>query len=178
MHVDQEVEHPWLAAEKALLADLLAEGVPLFGVCLGAQLLAEAAGTKPRRSTAPEIGFIEIELTAAGREDSVIGGLPPVFPAFAWHSYECPLPAGSIPLAGSEMCLQAFRIGDRAWGIQFHAEVSASDAESWIRHYEVDPDAVAAGIDPDELWAEVEPRLPAWNQLGRDLATRFIQSVT
>jgi GMP synthase-like glutamine amidotransferase len=175
MHVDQEDEHPWLAREKSLLAGLIERGTPLFGVCLGAQLLAEAAGVRARRSTVPEIGWFEVELTAAGRDDPVMGHLAPAFTAFGWHSYECPLPPGAVPLAGSETCLQAFRIGDRAWGIQFHAEVSTQDAESWIRHYDTDPDAVAAGIDPAELWAESEPRLPAWNDLGRSLATRFIK---
>src|SRR5215208_6208874 len=175
MHVDHEDEHPWLAPEKALLADLLAGGIPLFGVCLGAQLLAEAAGTAARRSTVPEIGWFDVELTAAGRDDPVMGPLAPVFTAFGWHSYECPLPPDAVPLAGSETCLQAFRIGERAWGIQFHAEVSTADAEFWIRHYDTDPDAVAAGIDPTALWQESKPLLPAWNQLGRDLATRFIK---
>jgi GMP synthase (glutamine-hydrolysing) len=177
MHVDQEEEHPWLAAEKGLLFDLLDRGVPLFGVCLGAQLLGEAAGVPARRSTVPEIGWYEVELTAAGREDPVIGPLAPSFEAFGWHSYECPLPPNAVPLAGSETCLQAFRIGTNAWGIQFHAEVSTADAEDWIRHYDTDPDAVEAGIDPEALWAESEPRLESWNALGASLATRFLEAI-
>ena len=178
MHADQEGEHPWIAAEKALLADLLERGVALMGVCLGAQLLAEAGGVAVRRSTVPEIGWYEVEVTEAGRDDPLMGPLAPSFEAFGWHSYECPLPPDAVPLAGSETCLQAFRIGERAWGIQFHAEVSAADAESWIRHFEADPDAVAAGIDPEALWAQTAPRIDAWNQLGRDLATRFIRGQT
>ncbi|HEX6117652.1 MAG TPA: type 1 glutamine amidotransferase [Solirubrobacterales bacterium] len=177
MHADQEDEHPWLAAEKRLLADLLERGVPLFGVCLGAQLLGEAAGVPARRSTVPEIGWFEVEVTAAGRRDPVMGPLAPSFEAFGWHSYECPLPPGAVPLAGSETCLQAFRIGATAWGIQFHAEVSAADAESWIRHYDTDPDAVAAGIDPQTLWSETRPRLERWNRLGRDIASRFLATL-
>jgi GMP synthase (glutamine-hydrolysing) len=177
MHVDQEDEHPWLVTEKKLLVDLLEREVPLLAVCLGAQLLGEAAGAPARRSTAPEIGWYDVELTREGREDPVMGPLAPAFIAFEWHSYECPLPPGAVPLAGSEMCLQAFRIGDRAWAIQFHAEVSAADAESWIRHYSVDPDAVRIGIDPKRLWAESKPRLAAWNELGRGLATRFLAAL-
>ena len=177
MHAHQEDEYPWLAAEKRVLAELLERNVPIFGVCLGAQLLAEAAGVPSRRSTVPEIGWYEVELTAAGRDDPVMGPLAPSFDAFGWHSYECPLPPGAVALAGSETCLQAFRIGELAWGIQFHAEVAAVDAESWIRHFSTDPDAVAAGIDPVALWSETAPKLAAWNQLGRDLATRFAQAV-
>jgi GMP synthase (glutamine-hydrolysing) len=178
MHVDQEDAHPWLAEEKRLLADLLEGEVAIFGVCLGAELLAEAAGVAARRSTVPEIGWYEVELTRSGREDPVIGPLAPRFEAFGWHSYECPLPPGATPLAGSETCLQAFRIGERAWGIQFHAEVSSADAQSWIRHYTVDPDAVAAGVDAETLWSQTAPRLKAWNQLGHDLATRFTEATT
>jgi GMP synthase (glutamine-hydrolysing) len=177
MHVDQEDAHPWLAEEKRLLAELLDREVAIFGVCLGAQLLAEAAGVTPRRSTVPEIGWYEIEITAAGRDDPLTAPLAPSFEGFGWHSYECPLPPGTVPLAGSETCLQAFRIGERAWGIQFHAEVSFADAESWIRHYDTDPDAVAAGIDPDALWGESEPRLEDWNALGAAMATRFVEAV-
>ena len=96
MHPDQEPEHPWLAPEKALLADLLAREVPLFGVCLGAQILAEAAGVATRRSTVPEIGWYEVELTSAGRDDPVMSPLAPSFEAFGWHSYECPLPPDAV----------------------------------------------------------------------------------
>ena len=178
MHVDQEGEHPWLVDEKRLIARLLEADRPLFGVCLGAQLLGEAAGSPARRSTVPEIGWFGVSITDTGSTDPVLGPLAPEFEAFGWHSYEVPLPPGAVPLAGSETCLQAFRLGDRAWGIQFHAEVSAADAEYWIRNYDTDPDAVAAGIDPEALWSETEPRLERWNSLGRTLATRFLQTVT
>jgi GMP synthase (glutamine-hydrolysing) len=176
MHVDQEESHPWLAEEKRLLADLLARERPVFGVCLGAQLLGEAAASPARRSTVPEIGWYGVSVTSHGVDDPVIGPLAPEFEAFGWHSYEVPLPPDAVPLAGSETCLQAFRLGERAWGIQFHAEVSATDAEHWIRHYDTDPDAIAAGIDPTELWAETKPKLPSWNALGRSMATRFLET--
>jgi GMP synthase (glutamine-hydrolysing) len=178
MHADQEDAHPWLAEEKALLARLLDAGTPIFGVCLGAQLLGEAAGAAARRSTVPEIGWFGVSVTASGADDPILGPLAPEFEAFGWHSYEVPLPPGATPLAGSETCLQAFRVGDHAWGIQFHAEVSASDAEHWIRHYDTDPDAIAAGIDPEALWSETQPRLKAWNTLGREMSQRFIETIT
>lgn len=177
MHVDQEAEHPWLADEKRLVAELLRARRPIFGVCLGAQLLGGAAGSPARRSTVPEIGWYDVSVTRDGATDPLLGPLAPEFEAFGWHSYEVPLPPGAVPLAGSETCLQAFRLGDRAWGIQFHAEVSAADAEHWIRNYDTDPDAVAAGIDPDTLWTETETKLMAWNTLGRTLATRFLETL-
>src|SRR5215208_4371417 len=75
MHADQEAEHPWLADEKALLARLIEVRVPLLGMCLGCQLVAEAAGAVARRASEPEIGWREVELTPEADDDPLIGGL-------------------------------------------------------------------------------------------------------
>jgi GMP synthase-like glutamine amidotransferase len=79
-----------------------------------------------------------------------------------------------VVLARSPVCAQAFRVGDAAWGIQFHAEVSRADALDWITEYHVDPDAVRIGIEPARMRAETEPRMEAWNELGRGLCSRFV----
>ncbi len=155
MHADQEGEHPWLRDEKQLLASLLDKGIPTMGVCLGSQLLAEAAGARAERAPEPEIGWYELELTPEGARDPVLGGIDSPFEAFQWHSYRSPVPPGAIELAKSPIAMQAYRIGDVAWGIQFHAEVSEVDAVSWAVNYAVDEDAVKVGIDPDELSAQV-----------------------
>lgn len=174
MHADQEDRHPWLRDEKALLARLLRAAVPLLGVCLGGQLLAEAAGAPPRRAPTPEIGWHEVVLTPEGRGDPLLGPLAPAFAAFEWHSYEFPLPPGARPLARSEACLQACRLGQTAWAIQFHAEVTARDAEAWIDDYRSDEDAVCIGLDPEALRDETRSRIAAWNELGRALCGRFL----
>jgi GMP synthase (glutamine-hydrolysing) len=174
MHADQADRHPWLADEKALLASLLESGVPLLGVCLGSQILAEAAGGSARRASEPEIGWYEVEVTEDGAEDPLLGPLAPRFTAFEWHSYEFDLPPGATALASSAICLQAYRVGAAAWGIQFHAEVSASDAENWIDDYRSDEDAVRIGIDPEPLRSETRERIGEWNELGRALCERFL----
>ena len=176
MHADQEDLHPWLRADKALLAELLERRVPLLCLCLGAQLLAEAAGAPPSRSREPEIGWRDVTLTAEAADDPLLAPLGPRFEAFEWHSYEFPLPAGATPLAHSDACLQAFRIGDVAWGLQFHAEVSAEDAAAWIDDYRSDEDAVRIGLDPEALRAETRARIGAWNELGRGLCQRFLDA--
>jgi GMP synthase-like glutamine amidotransferase len=175
-HADQEDAHPWLAAEKALLAALIERRVPLLGMCLGCQLVAEAAGAAPRRSSEPEIGWHEVELTPEAAGDPLLSGLPERFEAFQWHSYEAPLPPGATLLARSAVCLQAFRLEGPAWGIQFHAEVSAADVDHWIDDYRTDEDAVRIGLDPDRLRAQTAPRMDAWNELGRDLCNRFLDA--
>jgi GMP synthase (glutamine-hydrolysing) len=174
MHADQEDQHGWIASEKALLAELLESGMPLLGVCLGSQLFAAAAGAEVGRAREPEIGWYEVEVTSEGADDPLIGSLAPRFEAFEWHSYEFDLPPRGVPLATSPVCLQAYRIGAVAWGIQFHAEVTASDAARWIDDYRSDQDAIRLQIDPDALRAETEAKIDAWNDLGRALCERFL----
>jgi GMP synthase-like glutamine amidotransferase len=175
MNVDQEDRHHWLVAEKALLRELLERERPLLGLCLGSQLVAEAAGATARRAADPEIGWHRVELTSEGGDDPLLGALAPGFEAFQWHSYEFPLPPGAVALARSETCLQATRIGDAAWALQFHPEVSATDARDWIEDYRSDEDAVAIGVDPVALRAETEAKIGAFNQLGRDLCRRWLE---
>jgi GMP synthase (glutamine-hydrolysing) len=177
MHADQEDKHPWLRFEKDFLAAMVEDGVPLLGVCLGTQLLAEAAGGEARRLAEPEIGWLDVEVLPEGEDDPLLGALAPRFTAFQWHSYEAVPPAGAVPLARSDSCLQAYRLGELAWGIQFHAEVSRADAESWIDDWDEDEDAVASGLDPDELRAETERAIDSWNEVGRALCGRFLDQV-
>lgn len=177
MHTDQEDRHPWLRFEKDFLAAMLDDGMPLLAVCLGCQLLAEAAGGTARRASDPEIGWKEVEVTDDGSADPVIGPLSPGFTAFQWHSYEAIPPEGAAVLARSPVCSQAFRIAELAWGIQFHAEVTAADAGKWIDDYRSDEEAVRIGIDPEALRAETEARIEDWNRLGRELCGRFLEAI-
>jgi GMP synthase (glutamine-hydrolysing) len=174
MHVDQEQANPWLDREKALLRDLLARGTPLLGVCLGAQLLSEAAGGAPRRAARPEIGWHEIALTEAGLDDPLLSGLDDSFEVFNWHSYEASPPAGATLLAASDVCVQAYRLENRSWGIQFHAEVTSEGLSRWLDDYDNDEDAVRIGVDPEALRAETEGKIRAWNDVGRGICRRFL----
>jgi GMP synthase (glutamine-hydrolysing) len=178
MHADQEDRHPWLRFEKDFLAAILDDGMPILAVCLGCQLLAEAAGGSARRAREPEIGWHEVEVTADGAGDPVIGPLAPGFTAFQWHSYEAVPPDGATVLARSPVCPQAYRIGERAWGIQFHAEVTAVDAANWIADHRSDEDAVRIGIDPEALREETGRKIADWNRLGRELCGRFLEVIS
>jgi GMP synthase (glutamine-hydrolysing) len=176
MHPDSDGDHAWMGPQKELLGRLLDRGMPLLGACLGSQLLGAAAGAAPTRASEPEIGWHRVEVTSEGLDDPVIGPLAPSFEAFQWHSYEVPLPPGAASLATSPVSLQAWRVGEAAYGIQFHAEVSAADADNWIDDYRSDPDAVRIGLDPEALRSETRPRMEAWNQLGRELCVRFLEA--
>jgi GMP synthase (glutamine-hydrolysing) len=177
MHVDQGERHGWIAKEKVLLRELLDRQMPLLGLCLGGQMIASAAGATPRRAERPEIGWFGVELTPEGADDPLLGPLAPEFEAFEWHSYEFPLPPGAVPLARTDLCLQAFRLGELAWGLQFHPEVSAADTRGWIDGYRTDPDAVRIGLDPVALRAETDGKIGAFNQLGQEICTRWLEIV-
>jgi GMP synthase-like glutamine amidotransferase len=175
-HPHQEERHPWLLAEKRLLADALAQCVPLLGICLGSELIAEVSGAAVRHLEHPEIGWYEVGLTDAGREDPVLGPAGDSFAALEWHSYAVDLPAGAVALGHSASCLQAYRLGQAAWGIQFHAEVTDADFQHWLDNYRVDEDAVREGIDPEAIAADTAARMAGWHALGEGICARFLEA--
>jgi len=161
MHVDQEAEHPWLRDEDQLIKGLLADGVPIFGVCLGGQLIAKAAGGHVGPALREEVGWCEVELTPEAADDPLFGAAPQRFDAFQWHYYSFDLPPGAVPLARNPVGLQAYRLGDTAWGIQFHAEVTREIVDGWLAS-----DGGRRGID-------LAP-MERWGRFGRGLADRFL----
>jgi GMP synthase (glutamine-hydrolysing) len=174
MHVDQNGEHRWLDPEKQFIRGALDRGTPILAVCLGSQLLAEAAGAHPHRMPEPEIGWYDIEITEAGASDPVVGPLAPSVELFEWHHYAAPLPPGAVELARTPLCTQAFRIdGKPAWGLQFHAEVTKENLFSWLDGWE-NAEAVQTRFDPNEIRAASEARIEEQNEIGRQLAERFL----
>jgi GMP synthase (glutamine-hydrolysing) len=168
MHADQDAKHPWLAEETAWLQRLLAEQRPVLGVCLGVQLLARAAGAWVGPLPEAEIGWIDVALTDAGRDDPVLGVLPDHFPGLVWHHYTYDVPVGAVELARTAQTTQAFRLGAACWGVQFHPEVTAAQLEGWIVDFDDPPP------DPDGLRSEIPQYIAAWNALGITLCRAFL----
>jgi GMP synthase (glutamine-hydrolysing) len=171
MHADQDDHHPWLREENFLLQRLLGLRTPLLGVCLGAQLIAKAAHAAVYPSREPEIGWTPVELTPEASEDPVLGVLPERFDSFQWHYYTFDVPAGACELARSSVCTQAFRLGERAWGIQFHAEVTRLQIERWAAE-----DGRDVPVPRDALVEETRERIDGWNRLGRALCGAFAEA--
>ena len=142
MNVDEAERHPALAAEREWLAEAVQRGMPVLGVCLGAQLLARALGAEVRPGERPEVGFAPVEVAAA--EDPLLGGLAPRAEVLHWHGDVFDLPGGAEQLASSELtACQAFRAGN-AWGVLFHPEADFALVEAWLSAPEMIDEAVAA----------------------------------
>lgn len=178
---DEEARFPWLADEKALLRDAVAGDVPVFGVCLGCQLLADAHGGTVAPLAEAEIGIIDFALTDAGRADPLFAGLPPSPLTMQWHlNAVTALPSGATHLARSPACeVQAFRIGKRGYGVQFHMEVN----KDLVRGVDGFPEYVAAledlrGVGAfDRLVAETGRHEETLRTNGRQLFANFVGMV-
>lgn len=173
-NVGEEDRHPWMGEEKALIAELLDRERPLLGVCLGAQLVADVAGGRVARLERPEIGWHDVELDPAAAADPLLADAPPRLRALQWHSFGFALPPGAAALARSDAGMQAYRIGERAWGLQFHAEVTAATLARWLELHGGDGDAERAGLRREGVAAEAEREMVRWNAFGRELFGRFL----
>jgi GMP synthase (glutamine-hydrolysing) len=132
MGVYDEAEHPWLVAEKQWIGQAVRAGMPYFGVCLGAQLLAASLGAAVRTGATPEVGVLPVTLTEAGQADPVLTVLGPEFDALQWHGDTFDVPDGALWLARSPAYPhQAMRFGDAAYGVQFHIEVTGQMFAEW-----------------------------------------------
>lgn len=132
MGVNDRAALPWIDDEIAYLRAATSAGVPVWGVCLGAQLLAAALGAAVYSGPVPEVGIAEVELTAAGADDPVWGDTAPRLETMQWHGDTFDVPPGAELLASSPLYPnQLFRHG-ASYGIQFHLEADAALARQWL----------------------------------------------
>lgn len=135
MSVRDEAAHPWLVEEKRFLCAALDAGKRVLGICLGAQLLAEALGARIGPSLEKEIGWFPVTLTPDGRRAPWLKSLPERWEVFHWHGEAFDLPPGATRLAWSDGCEnQAFTVGSDVCAFQFHPEATRASVEDLIRH--------------------------------------------
>src|SRR3954463_4118105 len=165
---------PWLPSVRALLATAIDEGAPTLGICLGAQMFAAAAGGEVVRGAAgPEIGYGEVDV-AESDEGLTAGTLPVV----QWH-YDTVtrLPDEALLLASNEhYAVQAFRVGDVAWGVQFHPEATLPMVSAWAAE-EAD-ELRTLGRTPEDVIAGVAAAETPLAAAGEQIARRFAAVIT
>jgi GMP synthase (glutamine-hydrolysing) len=163
MGVHDSAEYPWLTSEQGWLTSAVEAGLPVLGVCLGSQLLAAALGAKVTTGEAPEVGIGQVVLGSEGRADPVLGPEGDRLDVVHWHGDTFAIPDGAVRLASSDRYEnQAFRYGDRVYGLQFHLEVDDEVAAGWA------PD-LPAGISLDG------PDRDPVEETGRRVFGRFIE---
>ncbi|MFQ5354181.1 MAG: type 1 glutamine amidotransferase [Thermodesulfobacteriota bacterium] len=178
MGVYDEADYPYIGDELLLIKSAFRLKIPVLGVCLGAQMMARAAGAEVRRGGTKEIGFYSISLTPEGRIDSLLLGLPSEFTVFQWHGDTFDIPEGAENLAASaDFENQLLKVGSNSYGLQFHIEVT----EAMVR------DFLLAGSDelrrapyikaPEVIMSEAREMLPAIHGIGRAIISRFLREV-
>jgi GMP synthase (glutamine-hydrolysing) len=181
-------DHPYLADEVALLRERLNADAPVLGVCLGAQLLAHAAGARVYPNSRPgpaggapiriyEVGWAPVDLLAG--DEPVLSGLGQQEMMFHWHGDAFELPRGAVRLAATPDCPnQAFRLGRHAFGVQFHPEMHAPVIESWL---EADADYVERACGPggaERIRAEIPRHFPAYATARDRLLRNLVRALT
>lgn len=134
MNVYETQTYPFLSKEEDYIKKALDENIPFLGICLGAQLLARACGAPVTRAPHEEIGWSAVTVTPEARGDTLLGGFRDTLEVFQWHQDTFALPYSAVLLATGKTCRnQAFRIGESAWGLQFHPEMTEEMFQAWLK---------------------------------------------
>lgn len=170
---------PWLAAEKALIAEAVRSRLPFWGVCLGAQLLAASLGAEVMPGPAPEVGVLSVHRTRDSMDDPVFCLLPDEFKAVQWHLDTFTLPPGAMQLARSDAYEQQAFVIERAYALQFHIEIGTALAAEWgeVPAYSQSlAETLGAGA-LSHLLAQIEAHEHAMTSLARRLFAAWLERV-
>ena len=174
--VYQPERYSFVRSETELIRKVLALGKPVLGICLGSQLLASALGAKVRAAEAPEIGWLQIRLEAAARDDRLFHDLPESFITCVWHGDIFDLPRGAVSLARSQMTpCQAYRYGATAYGLLFHLEMKREMVASCVTAFE--PRLRKAGIEPEHCLAGADGHISAAAPVAERVFGRWAELV-
>ena len=175
MNVDEEGRFPFLRAEKRLLELALAARLPVLGVCLGSQLLAQVLGAKVSRGRRLEVGWLPLRLLGAAATDPLLGGAEQQPVVFHWHGDRFDCPHGAVPLARSALtACQAFRYG-AAHGLLFHMEVTPCAVEAMASAFP--GDLAAAGLSRQSLAIQTRTHASALGRMARVAFSRWAARV-
>lgn len=177
MNVDMTDAHPYLAEERRFVREVVANGIPFLGICLGAQMLARAHDGRVFPAGIREFGFNPLRPTPEATDDLLLSAFTDGDMVFHWHEDTFQLPNGSVLLArGDDVPMQAFRIGEHAWGLQFHIEVDRPEVDLWLKS------AGAHGVrswgkTTEQVVEELDLYLAAQEGKAREVFRRFANVV-
>ena len=177
-HVPDDDKYPYFPQEKALIRKAVEQDIPFLGICLGGQLLAHALGAEVRRHHMIELGYFKVQLTDQGKIDPLFQGMPDYQQVFHWHMDVFDIPSGGVQLATSENAPnQAFRFGSRAYGLQYHIELTPDMFHTWMRYLPQDQDVVdTLGPDiGDRIEREQSACYPLYREHTRVLFENFLK---
>ncbi len=178
MGVYDEADFPFIPDELSLIESAFRFGVPVLGVCLGAQMMARAAGGRVTSGAKKEIGFYKIRLTPEGREDRLLLGLPEEFTVFQWHGDTFSIPEGCANLAASPLFEHQFiRVGVNSYGLQFHIEVTEPMVRGFLEAGEDELAGAPYIKSPEVILQEASSLLPTIHNHGRAIIKRFLRQV-
>ncbi len=172
MNVYEEDIYPCLKEETELVRYGLSAGVPMIGVCLGAQMIAKAAGAKVYAGQTKEIGWYPVDLEPAAAKDPLFSLLDSDTKVFQWHGDTFDLPAGAVNLASSNLFPhQAFCLNGNVYALQFHLEVNETMILDWVWEYR--EEIKSEEIDFKKLYKDTDDEIDNLNDLGNKIFTTF-----
>jgi len=178
MNVDQVEQYKHLVTEVNLIQEAINRGLPVLGICLGAQLIAKALGSEVRKNKEVEIGWYDVSPTDDGRKDPLIKHFKEIERIFQWHGDTFNIPDGTVHLARSPSCKnQAFRYNDNVYGFQFHLEVDQKIIERWLRvpHNKEEIEKTNGRIDAQSIRKETVLYINRLEQLSNMVFGEFIK---
>jgi GMP synthase (glutamine-hydrolysing) len=178
-NVDDTDTHPFLKEIRDLTREAVRRGVPYLGICLGAQVLARALDKPAPPAPTREVGFEVAHPTAAASGDRILSHYGDGDLVFQWHQDTFELPDGAELLAtGDGVPLQAYRVNDVTWGVQWHFELDRAELEMWLDTFSAEADLLASwGKSPAEVREEADDHMAAHEASGTETFRRFAEVI-
>ena len=175
-NVEHADDQPFIKDVRELTLEAIDRGLPFLGVCFGAQILAWALDAAVGKSAVREVGFEPVRTQPGVATDPLLGHYRDGAMVFQWHEDTFESPAGSELLAtGDRVRNQAFRVGDRAWGVQWHLEVDRAELEFWLETFGAQSDLkIEWGKTAEEVRSEADAFMADHEERGRELFSRFV----
>lgn len=171
MSAYDDARYDFLAKEEVLIKQAILRKVPTLGVCLGAQLIAKAAGARVFRGPRKEIGWYRVKFSKEAASHRLFKLFGEEAYLFQWHGDTFELPRSALRMAASSLYPnQAFRIGYNVFGIQFHLEANEEIVQEWSTRFENEVNEVSK---PETIETETELYLPRMKELSREFASSF-----